>query len=249
MKRLLFLLSKLSLVVFLLVATAKTFAQLPNIAIINMVDSTIIHKHLGLTMFTNKVDTFNLKFNCQKYIDQELTKFLSPKYTVSFITIPDTLLFKCRSIFGFWGLKKTFKPWLASLKDKYDFVIYVEPCRPGGGIQGPTFQTNQTFWGSGLYSHGNPIKSSAFVYSSIVFFVYRTSNQVELEYYAGYKSSISQIKGYKFSDDRMSIDPEMLPVIKTGLVKLLDDKIEMFLTRSFLVPKDVYDEIKLSKAK
>jgi hypothetical protein len=47
----------------------------------------------------------------------------------------------------------------------------------------------------------------------------------------------------------MSIDPEMLPVIKTGLVKLLDDKIEMFLTRSFLVPKDVYDEIKLSKAK
>lgn len=248
MNRIHLLLSKLSLVIFLLVPTVNIYAQLPTIAIINLSDSTLIHKHLGVTVFTNSTDTFDLQFNCKKYVDQKLIQFLSSKYTVSFITIPDTLLSKNKSIYNSWGLKKTVKSWLASLKDKYEFVIYIESCRPDAGIQrGGMFLTNQTFYSSGLYSRGNPIKSSAAAYSTILFLAFRTSNQEELEYYPGMKSSTQPIKGYKFSKERMSIDPEMLPLIKTELVKLLDYKAEHFLTGTYLVPKDAYEALKLSK--
>jgi len=145
-----------------------------------------------------------------------------------------------------WGLKKTTKIWLASLKDKFEFVIFILSNSPGG-MTGGMFMTNQAFYSSGLYTRGNPIKTGVATYSTIQFIIFRTSNSENLEYFAGMKAGTSPIKGYKFSKDIMTIDPEMLPFIKTELVKQLDYKIENFLTGTFLVPQDAYDALKLSK--
>jgi len=83
---------KLIFFILLLSAGGETFAQNSRIAIANLLDSNLIYKHIGLTAFKDKSDTFDCQFNCKQYIDQELTRILSKKYSVSFLSIPNSLL-------------------------------------------------------------------------------------------------------------------------------------------------------------
>jgi hypothetical protein len=228
---------KILLGFILLFPALKALAQHPRVAIINVSDTTLFHKHLGVTPLTNKMDTLDLQFNCIQYVDRELTRYLSPGYRVIFITTPDTLLSKNKSLNGAMGLKKTVRSWLASLKDKYEFVIYIQTDPSGGGLKGA----------GGLFTHSNPLKMQVSTFSTIVFSAFRTSNQERMEYFPGLEADNFPIKGYKFTKDIMTIDPEMIPILKSELMKLLDYKIENFLTDTSLVPKEVFDKIKLSK--
>ena len=54
-------------------------------------------------------------------------------------------------------------------------------------------------------------------------------------------------KQYQFSKDNVLIDPEMLPIIKTSLIKLIDYKLEFFLTYSYIMPDGDYNKLKLLK--
>ena len=234
---------QLSFFILLLVSSEKVFSQLSRIAIINLVDTTLIYQHIGFTMFTNNVDTFDCKFNCKKYIDNELSRFLSSKYNVSIITIPDSLISSNRSVYNAWGIKKEVKLWISNLKDDYDIVIFVEAGEQADYMN----QTNQILKSSGLYSRGNPIKSWVAVYSTTKFIPLRTSNLKTLDYGLGGMKYLERIKKYKFPEEKILIDPEMLPIIKTELENLLAYKIEYFLTKSFLLPQDAYNKLKIIK--
>jgi len=238
-----FLINKFVLVVFLIASTTTTFGQLSKIAVVNLMDTTLYHIHYGTTIFTNKIDTFDCQFNCKKYVEQEIPRFLSSKYEVSVINIPDSILSKNGSIYDFWGLKKAVKTWISTYKDKFDIIIYVESSKQfTSGYPG-----NHKLLSSGLYSQGNPIKSWAAVYSSTTFQAFRTSDSETIDYYSAYKLHFKVLKEYKFSKDRIVIDPEMLPFIKTRLKEMLDVELENFLTKTFIVSKDDYDNVKLVK--
>ena len=237
------ILFKLVLVVLLILPVSNTFAQLTRIAVVNIMDTTLVHIHLGTTIFTNKTDTFDLQFNCKKYIEQELPRFLSSKYEVSVINIPDSILSKNGSIYDFWGIKKEIKSWISSYKDKYDLIIYVESSK--GQTSG--YPANHKLLSSGLYSQGNPIRSWAAVYSTMSFTAFYTSNAKTIDYNTGYMLNFKTLKNFKFSKDKITIEPEMIPLIKAQLKKILDDVLENFLTNSYIVPKDAYDSVKSLK--
>lgn len=235
--------SQLIIFILLLSSSEKSFSQLSRIAIINLVDTTLLYHHIGFTMFTNKIDTFDCKFNCKKYIDNELSRFLSSKYSLSFITITDSLISSNGSIYNAWGIKKEVKLWLSNLKDDYEIVIFVESGEQADYMN----QTNQILKSSGLYSRGNPIKSWAAVYSTVKFIPLRTSSLKTLDYGLSGMKYLERIKNYKFPEEKILIKPEMLPIIKTDLENLLAYKIEYFLTKSFLLPQDAYDKLKILK--
>lgn len=225
---------KLTFIIILLVTGGKTSAQLSRLAIINLVDSNLIYKHIGYKIFPDKSDTFDCQFNCKKYINEELTRTLSSRFTVSLISIPNTLLSPNGSIYTLSEIKKEVKSWIASLKSQHDFVIFVEAGEQDDYMD----PIKQKLKSSGLYTRGNPANSWAAVYSTTKFTLIRTSNLGIVDYGWSEMDYLLPLKEYQFPRENLLIDPEMLPIIKTGLVKLIDYKLEYFLTNSFLLTAD-----------
>ena len=218
--------------VFLLSQGEKTFAQPSRIAIINLADSNLIYKHIGFTTFKDKSDTFNCQFNCKKYIDRELSRILSSRYTVSSISIPNKLLSSNGGIYNPSGINNDVRAWISSLKNEYDFIVFVET-----GEQDDIMDTKkQKLWSSGLYSRGTGTKSWVAVFSTARFTLIRTSNAEAVDYDWSAMDYILPIRDYQFSREDLLIDPEMLPIIKSELVKLFDYKMQYFLTNTFLIP-------------
>jgi hypothetical protein len=218
--------------VFLLSAGENTFAQLSRVAIINLADSNLIYKHIGFTIFKDKSDIFSCQFNCKIYIDRELSRILSSRYTVSSISIPNKLLSSNGGIYNPSGINNEVRLWISSLKNQYDFVVFVET-----GEQDDIMDAKkQNLRSSGLYSRGNSTKSWVAVFSTTRFTLIRTSNSEAVDYDWSAMDYILPIKDYQFSRADLLIDPEMLPLIKMELIKLIDYKMQYFLTNTFLIP-------------
>ena len=229
------------LVYALFVGTTRTiYAQISRIAVVNHVDSTLIYMHQGLTIFGNNVDTFDCKFNIKKYIDQELPRLLTANATVSLVNMPDSVLSPNGRLYNKMGnIKKTFKSWVSSIKDQYDFVIYVW----NDGSQ--MFQNGPLkIELSGIMSGPKVYKKGAAAFTAVTFIAFRTSNLKEIDYNAPMMSFYKVIKDFKFIGKNMTIDPEMFPVIKASIINVLDKKFEYFLTRTYIVPQNLYDEVK-----
>ncbi|MDO9256814.1 MAG: hypothetical protein Q7U54_14945 [Bacteroidales bacterium] len=235
---------KFAVLAFLLFQVEKTFAQQPSrIAIIDLADSNLIYKHIGFTVFKDKSDTFDCQFNCKQYIKQELTRVLSTRYTVSLISAPDKLIPSNGSIYNLLNGNNDIKSWISGLKNQYDFVIFVET-----GEEDDLMDTKkQKLRSCGLYTRGNPAKSWAAVFSTTRITAIRTANSEVLEYDWKGMDYLLPISDYQFSRQNLLIDPEMLPVIRTGLVKLVDYKLEYFLTNSYLLPNVDYESLKKMK--
>jgi hypothetical protein len=235
---------KLTFIVFLIFLSDKTFAQNSRLAIINLADSNLLYKHIGLTAFKDKVDTFDCQFNSNKYIEQELTRILSFRYSVSLLPVPDKLLSSNGSIYNSTDLNNEVKLWISSVKNKYDFVIFVET-----GEQDDIMDTKkQKLRSDGLYSRGNPAKSWVAVFSTTRFTLIRTSNAEVIDYDWSGMDYMLPLTDYQFSRNGLLIDPDMLPFVKDELVKLLDYKLEYFLINSFLMPDGDYKSLKKQKA-
>lgn len=232
-----------AVLVFLLLQVEETFAQQPSrIAIIDLADSNLIYKHVGFASFKDKSDTFDCRFNCKKYIEQELTRVLSTRYTVSLLSAPDKLIPANGSIYNLLNSIDV-KSWISGLKNEYDFVIFVE-----SGEEDDIMDTKkQKLRSCGLYTRGNPAKSWVAVFSTTRFTALRTANSEVVDYDWRGMDYLLPINDYQFSRQNLLIDPEMLPVIKTGLIKLLDYKLEYFLTNSYLLPNVDYESLKKMK--
>lgn len=229
--------------IFLLFFVENTIAQNSRVAVINRADSNLVYKHIGFTEFQDKTDTFDCQFNCKKYIDQELTRILSTRYTVSFISVPNSLLAPNESAGNLLNSNKEIKSWITNLKQDFDFVIFVET----GELDDIMETKKQKLRSGGLYSRGNSSNSWVAVFSTINFTALRPSNSEVIDYDWSGMDYLLPISEFQFPRQNLLIDPDMLPVIKTALIKLLDYKLEYFLTNSFLVPNVEYDKLKLMK--
>lgn len=222
---------KLTLLIILLFPGAKNFAQLSRIAVVNLSDSNLIYKHIGFKGIKDKADTFNCQLNCKKYIDNELTRLLSARYSVNLITMPASLLSPNGSIYLSSDINKEVSSWISGFKNQYDYIVFVETGEKNDLMD----SKKQKLHGSGLYSRGNPPNSWAAVYSTIMFSLVRTADSQNLDYESSGMDYILPLKEYQFSRDNVLIDQDMLPLIKAELIKLFDYKMEYFLTNSFLM--------------
>ena len=235
---------KLAILVFLLFQVDRTIAQQPSrIAIVNLADSNLIYKHVGFASFKDKADTFECQFNCKKYIGQELKRILSTRYAVSILPAPEKLIPVQGSIYNLMNSNNDVKSWISDLKNQYDFVIFIET-----GEEDDLMDTRkQKLRSCGFYTRGNPAKSWVAVYSTTRFTAMRTSNLELVDYDWKAMDYLLPISDYQFSRQNLLIDSEMLPVIKTELIKLLDYKMEYFLTNSYLLPNVDYESSKKMK--
>jgi hypothetical protein len=144
------------------------------------------------------------------------------------------------SIYYSADIKKEIKIWISNLKDQFDYIIFIET----GEQEDLMDPKKQKLKASGLYSRGDPAKSWVAVFSTINFTLIRTSNSETIDYERSNMEYLLPIKEYQFSRENLLIDPEMLPVIKEELTKLLDYKLEYFLSNSFLVSIDDYNSFK-----
>jgi len=231
------LLSKLTFSLILSISVAYSSAQTSKVAIVSISDTTIVHQHVGVTLFANFTDTLHLDIAVKQHIDEYLKKYLSTKYEVSIIDhLPDSVFSTRKGISNDWTrLRKDVKKWLTSVKDQYDWVIFIDnrsiPREMNVLIPDNT---------SGIYTRG---KYAAF-YTTITFVLYRTSNLQETEYYYLGGKLIEQTKNFKLPEDKKTFTPEMLFTIKNGLIKYLDSRVEYFLAKTYLVPQNQIDEIK-----
>ena len=238
-----FLTGKLAFLGFLMFQVGNTFAQPSRIAIVNLADSNLIYKHVGFTGFKDKADTFDCQLNCKKYIDQELNRILSSRYTVSFISVPESVLSPNGSIYNSLNSNSETRSWITNAKDLYDFIIFVET-----GQQDDLMDTKkQKIRSCGLYSRGNPSKSWVAIFCTTSFTAIRPSNLEAVDYDFAAMDYVMPITDYQFSRQNLLIDTDMLPLIRTDLIKLIDYKLEYFLTNSFLMPNADFDKIKSEK--
>jgi len=211
-------------------------AQTTKIAIVSLEDTTLVHQHVGLTAFANFTDTLQFKLATSKYIEKQLKKYLSSKYSASIVQLPEYAVNGKKELFDFWGgMNKNIKNWLISSKDQYDLVIFIN------NIQIPRemnilVQKNT----SGVYSRWNMIG----FYTTITFSVYRTADLKNLEYYNLGGKVISPQKDFKLPGDKKTFTPEMIEVLKAGFKKHLDSRIEHFLTNTYLIAPDQLEMIK-----
>lgn len=222
---------KVTFLFILLVYGEKNYAQLSRIGIVNIADSNLIYKHVGLKGFKDYADTFNCQLNCKEYIDVELTRLLSVRYSTSLITIPSSFLTPNGSIYASSDFKKEVISWVTGLKNQYDYIIFIETSE----MEDLMDSKKQKLHASGIYSRGNPPNSWVAVFSTIRFSLVRTTTAQNMDYESIGMDYILPLKEYQFSRDNVLIDPEILPYIKSELTKLFDYKMEYFLTNSYLM--------------
>ena len=222
--------------VFLLTLSCFAFslrAQTSKIAIVSVADTTFLHRHAGLTVFTNFTDSMSINFSMVGHIEKELLTYLLPGYSVTVVQLPDSIL-KAKNGYFRSDKSKKIKLWIKNKKDLYDFVIVID-----------NMELNEVYKyipknSSGLLSRPSFLS----YYSTITFFAYRTSNLKALEYYNEGGQFLNPIKNFKLPEDKKNFSPEMMNLICEGFKSYLDRRVEYFLAKSYIVPQDKIDMIK-----
>jgi len=227
------LLTGLVLCLTMFVFTNNSSAQTSKIAIVSVADTTFLHRHAGLTVFTNFTDTLPVNFAIVTHLEKKLQTYLTPVYSVTVVQLPDSVL-KAKNGYFSSSKSKKIKQWIKNSKDLYDFIIVIDnmelsdiyryiPKKSSGLLSRPSFLS---------------------YYTTITFFAYRTSNLKPLEYYHEGGEFLKTIKNFKLPDDKKSFTPETMNLIYDGFKSYLDSRVEYFLAKSFLVPQDKIDAIK-----
>jgi len=100
-------------------------AQITKIAIVSVADTTCIHRHVGLTAFTNFIDTIPMSFPIIHHMEGKLMTYLSQKYSVSVVQLPDSVL-KVKDTFFSSARTKKIKQWIKNSYELYDLVIVID---------------------------------------------------------------------------------------------------------------------------
>jgi hypothetical protein len=231
------LLHGISVGLALFTGIAYSSAQTSKVAIVSLADTTVVHQHVGMTIFANFTDTLHLDIAVKQCINGYLKKYLSNKYEVNIIDqLPDSVFSAGKGIFGDWTrLRKEVRKWLTGIKDQYDFVIFIDNISVPREMN--LLIPDNT---SGIYTRG---KRAAF-YTTITLVLYRTSDLQELEYYYLGGKFIKQIENFKIPEDKKTFTPEISLFLKDGMIKYLESRVEYFLSKTYLIPQNQIDEIK-----
>jgi len=147
-------------------------AQGTRIAIVSVADTTCVHRHVGLTIFTNFCDTIQMNFPLLQQMEGKLMAYLNTNYTASVVQLPDSVL-KVKNTFFRQSRTKKIEQWIKNSKDQYDLVIVMDNMELSENDRLVPKST------SGIFSR----TYFASYYTTISFFAYRTSNLKQLEYY------------------------------------------------------------------
>lgn len=214
------------LFLFILLPFPPIHAEKTRIGIVFDADTTIVNQYIGFTMFSNSTDSSLIQINLKEHIINKLKSHLEVKYDVDLISLPDSLQNKG---IGFLegGLGKKLSKWGNTKKEDCDIIIFIR---------------NQTFpreWNilvppntSGIYAR----RKNVYLYTTITFYAYQTEKNKVLDYYTFGGDYLHHLKGFRLPRERAEIDNEMLNFLNDEYVKYLDQRIEDFLTKSFLVP-------------
>jgi len=210
-----------------------------KVAIVSAADTTFIHRHLGVTIFANFTDTLPINYSIVNYVEKKIQFYLNENYSMSVVQLPDSVL-KLKNGFFSSARTKKVKQWIKSNKDLYDYVIVLE------NMSLPDIYGLIPANTSGVYSKNAMFRSKPFCayYSSITFYVYRSSDLKPLEYYNGGGELFVPIKKFNTPTEKNSFTPQMLDFIYEGFKGYLDSRVEYFLAKSYLLPQDKIDAIK-----
>jgi len=204
-----------------------------KVAIVSAADTAFIHQHLGVTIFANFTDTLPINYSIVNYLEKKIQFYLNENYSISVVQLPDSIL-KLKN--GFFSSAKTkkVKQWIKSNNDLYDFVIVLENMtlpNDYGLIPKNT---------SGIYSKSAMFRSKPFsaYYSSITFYVYRSSDLKPIEYYNGGGELFLPIKNFNVPTEKNGFTPQMLDSIYEGFKSYMDSRVEYFLAKAYLLPQD-----------
>ena len=204
-----------------------------KIAIVSVADTTVLHRHAGLTVFSNFSDTLHLNFSIIHHLENKLQTYLTSSYFVTVVQLPDSVL-KAKNGFFSSARNKKVKQWIKNIKDQYNVAIVIDNMELPEILK---FIPNNT---SGLLSRPGILS----YYTTLTFNAYRTSNLNLLEYYQQGGEFLKPDKRFKLPEDKHSFTPEMMNLINEGFKSYLDSRVEHFLTKSYLVPQSKIDEIK-----
>ncbi|MDD2798071.1 MAG: hypothetical protein PHV20_05715 [Bacteroidales bacterium] len=215
---------KLFVLLTLIMLSVNTNSQNRKIAIISLEDTTIVRCHVGLTIFSNFTDTLDIKAPIGSFIENSLTKYLSPKYDVEIVKAPSNIRNNATT---FFGRSKEYKGWIKEIESKYDMIILVE------NIDIPLeMNIKIPYKTSGFYTR----MSRKYIYTTITFNAYKTNPKKELEYYNMGGEFLTEIKDFDLPEDKRTFSESGLAYIKEALLVHIDNRIIHFLHKSFLCP-------------
>lgn len=214
------------LCLFVLLSFPTAQAQKSKIGIVFDADTTLVNQYIGLTIFSNSTDSSLIDIHLKEYIIHKLKSHLEVKYDVDLISLPDSLKNTQIGLLES-GIGRKLSRWGNTKKEEYDIIIFIR---------------NQIFpyeWNilvpqntSGIYTK----RKSVYLYTTITFYAYRTEKNKLLDYYNLGGDYLHHLKGFKLPREQEEIDSEMLNYLEEEYEKYLDQRIEHFLSKSFLIP-------------
>lgn len=217
----------LALIIIAIPVNART--QTNKIGIVFNADTTLISEYVGLTIFANKTTSLPLNIDIEELIKQKLKSYLDTKYAAEFIDLPDSL--KSLNV-GFFdsNIGKKLRKWTKTKQEDYDLIIFVcNQQMSTGGLNLETLITPNT---NGIFTKAK----NTFLYTTITFYAFRTSNAQQLEYYNLGGKLLYKLKKFKLPKDKKTFDLATLYFLEEEYKDYLDQRIKHFLVKSYLMP-------------
>jgi len=233
------------LVVPLLFLFLHTAGAQPVLAIINLMDSVLLHVNIGTTVFANSTAGFDCQFNPKEYVDREMERFLSGKFSPVFVIIEDSPVEiadekHVDEIYeDVYPEKINYKAWVKEHRNEYNYVVFIENRPWTDPLLNIQLQSN------GLFTSGNFIKPWAKVYSTVYITAYSTKTLKTLYFDKSTWYYTRTIKDYVFPEEKAKIDPGMVQVIRDHLKGLIDSRMEHFLVGTGLLSRDEFHKVKM----
>ncbi len=222
-------------------------AAQPVVAIINLMDSVLLHVNIGITVFANSTGEFDCQFNPKEYVDHEMERFLSGKFSPVFVIIEDSPVEiadekPADEIYeNVYPEKINYKAWVKEHRNEYNYVVFIENRPWTDPLLNIQLQSN------GLFTSGNFIKQWGKVYSTVYITAYSTKTLKTLYFDKSNWYYTRTIKDYVFPEEKAKIDPEMVQVIIDHLKGLIDSRIEHFLVGTGLLSQNEFHYVKMQK--
>lgn len=219
--------NKIIIICFFAMASFTSIqAQKSKIGIIFDADTTLETQHIGFTIFSNSTSSSLFELHLKEYIIQKLQTYLEDKYFVDIVSLPDSLRNTKLGLLES-GIGKKLRRWGNSKNDDYDILIFIRNQVFPSEWKIPVTQNS-----NGIYTR----RKSIYLYTTITFYAYQTEKNKLLDYYNLGGDLVHQLKGFTIPKDQNEFNSEDVKYLKEEYEKYLNQRIEHFLSKTFLMP-------------